>query len=148
MIAEEQWCRAGASPAAIEDDVVNPNGQRSFDIPFDVLRWPGVVQTQSPDVDTLGKAVLELLDPWDVGDGWRGRDFFRRYMELDPSYRDENFWVADDAGRLVSCVQVFPRRLLQCPLKVSELQLRQAFSCLLILRILLVPTLKHAAQLL
>jgi uncharacterized protein (TIGR00255 family) len=28
----------------------------------DVLRWPGVVQTQSPDVDTLGKAVLELLD--------------------------------------------------------------------------------------
>ena len=28
----------------------------------DVLRWPGVVQTQSPDVDTLGTAVLELLD--------------------------------------------------------------------------------------
>lgn len=28
----------------------------------DVLRWPGVVQTQSPDIDTLGKAVLELLD--------------------------------------------------------------------------------------
>jgi uncharacterized protein (TIGR00255 family) len=28
----------------------------------DVLRWPGVVQTQSPDVDTLGKAMLELLD--------------------------------------------------------------------------------------
>jgi uncharacterized protein (TIGR00255 family) len=28
----------------------------------EVLRWPGVVQTQSPDVDTLGKAVLELLD--------------------------------------------------------------------------------------
>jgi uncharacterized protein (TIGR00255 family) len=29
---------------------------------IDVLRWPGVVQTQSPDTDTLGKAVLELLD--------------------------------------------------------------------------------------
>jgi uncharacterized protein (TIGR00255 family) len=28
----------------------------------DVLRWPGVVQTQSPDIDTLGTAVLELLD--------------------------------------------------------------------------------------
>jgi len=28
----------------------------------DVLRWPGVVQTHSPDIDTLGKAVLELLD--------------------------------------------------------------------------------------
>jgi uncharacterized protein (TIGR00255 family) len=29
---------------------------------IDVLRWPGVVQTQSPDVDALGKAVLGLLD--------------------------------------------------------------------------------------
>ena len=29
---------------------------------IDLLRWPGVVQTQSPDVDALGKAVLELLD--------------------------------------------------------------------------------------
>ena len=28
----------------------------------EVLRWPGVVQTRSPDIDTLGKAVLELLD--------------------------------------------------------------------------------------
>jgi len=28
----------------------------------DILRWPGVVQTQSPDVDALGKAVLTLLD--------------------------------------------------------------------------------------
>ena len=29
---------------------------------MDVLRWPGVVQTQTPDLDTLGQAVLELLD--------------------------------------------------------------------------------------
>jgi uncharacterized protein (TIGR00255 family) len=29
---------------------------------IDVLRWPGVVRTQSPDVDALGRAVLELLD--------------------------------------------------------------------------------------
>ena len=28
----------------------------------DVLRWPGVVQTKSPDIDTLGKDVLDLLD--------------------------------------------------------------------------------------
>ena len=28
----------------------------------DVLRWPGVVQSESPDVDTLGQAVLDLLD--------------------------------------------------------------------------------------
>jgi uncharacterized protein (TIGR00255 family) len=29
---------------------------------LDVLRWPGVVQTQSPDINTLGKDVLDLLD--------------------------------------------------------------------------------------
>ena len=29
---------------------------------IDVMRWPSVVQTQSPDIDTLGKDVLELLD--------------------------------------------------------------------------------------
>jgi uncharacterized protein (TIGR00255 family) len=28
----------------------------------DVLRWPGVVQTQSPDIDAVGNSVLELLD--------------------------------------------------------------------------------------
>ena len=28
----------------------------------DVLRWPGVVQTEAPDFDTLSSAVLELLD--------------------------------------------------------------------------------------
>jgi GNAT superfamily N-acetyltransferase len=55
--------------------------------------------------------VLDLLDRWEMPDGWRGRDFFRRYMELDPSYRDENFWVADVGGRLACCVQIFPRAL-------------------------------------
>ena len=28
----------------------------------DVLRWPGVVETESPDLDALGQVVLELLD--------------------------------------------------------------------------------------
>ena len=28
----------------------------------DVLRWPGVVKTRTPDVDTIGQAVLGLLD--------------------------------------------------------------------------------------
>ena len=55
--------------------------------------------------------LLALLDGWDVGDGWRGRDFFRRYLELDPTYRPENVQVAADAGRLVSCVQIFPRQV-------------------------------------
>ena len=64
-------------------------------------------------IRTLGsgerEAVLELLDSWELPDGWRGRDFFRRYIEYDSAYRDDNFWVAEDRGRLVSCVQVFPR---------------------------------------
>ena len=54
---------------------------------------------------------LALLDRWDVGDGWRGRDFFRRYLEGDPTYADENVWVAAEGGRLASSVQIFPREL-------------------------------------
>ena len=55
--------------------------------------------------------LLALLDGWDVGDGWQGGAFFRRYLEDDPTFRDERMWVAADGGELVSCVQVFPRPL-------------------------------------
>lgn len=57
------------------------------------------------------EAVLDLLDEWPLGGPLRGRDFFRRYIESDPTYRDENFQVAEVDGRLVACVQVFPRLL-------------------------------------
>jgi len=60
---------------------------------------------------TEREPLLDLLDHWEVPDGWRGRDFFRRYVEEDPTFVDENVWVAVDAGRLVSCVQIFPRPL-------------------------------------
>lgn len=56
-------------------------------------------------------ALLDLLDGWSLPDGWQGRDFFRRYIEIDPTYEDRNVWVAERDGRLVSCVQIFPRRL-------------------------------------
>jgi GNAT superfamily N-acetyltransferase len=56
-------------------------------------------------------ALLDLLDQWELADGWRGRDFFRRYIEIDPTYDDENVWVAEEEGQLVSCVQIFPRRV-------------------------------------
>lgn len=55
--------------------------------------------------------VLALLDEWALSDGWRGRDYFRRYIECDPTYVDDNFWVAEQDGALVSCVQIFPREL-------------------------------------
>lgn len=57
------------------------------------------------------EALLELLDGWALPDGWRGRDFFRRYVERDPTFADENVWVAAEGGRLLSCLQIFPRPL-------------------------------------
>ena len=59
------------------------------------------------------EALLELLDGWEAPSGWRGRaaDFFRRYVEDDPSFAEENVWLALEAGRLLSCVQIFPRHV-------------------------------------
>jgi GNAT superfamily N-acetyltransferase len=54
---------------------------------------------------------LELLDGWALLDGWRGGVFFRRPIDHDPAYDDADVWVADDGGRLVSTVQIFPRLL-------------------------------------
>ncbi len=56
-------------------------------------------------------AVLDLLDGWPFPDGQRGRDFFRRYIELDPAFEPRNLWVAEQGDELVSCVQIFPRRV-------------------------------------
>lgn len=55
--------------------------------------------------------LLDLLDRWDMPDGWRGRNYFRRYMDYDPSYEDENVWVAADGDELLACAQIFPRRV-------------------------------------
>jgi len=56
-------------------------------------------------------AWLDLLNGWELPDGWSGREFFRRWIELDPTFRDENVWVVVEAGRLVSTVQIFPREV-------------------------------------
>ncbi|MCY3972182.1 MAG: GNAT family N-acetyltransferase [Acidobacteria bacterium] len=57
------------------------------------------------------EVLLDLLDGWPFPDGQRGRDFFRRYIELDPAFEPRNVWVAALGGELVSCVQIFPRRV-------------------------------------
>ena len=57
------------------------------------------------------EALLDLLDGWPFPDGQRGGEFFRRYVELDPAFEARNVWVAERAGELVSCVQIFPRRV-------------------------------------
>jgi len=55
--------------------------------------------------------LLELLEPWDLPDGWRGSNYYRRFMDYDPSYRDENIWVVAEGDQLRACLQVFPRRI-------------------------------------
>ena len=57
------------------------------------------------------EALLDLLDGWDLPDGWRGRAFFRRYTTDEPTFEVRDVLVAEDAGRLVSCVQIFPKTL-------------------------------------
>lgn len=56
-------------------------------------------------------AWLELLDGWGLFDGWRGAVFFARPFEHDPTCSDEDVWVAEDEGALVSTLQIFPRRV-------------------------------------
>lgn len=58
-------------------------------------------------------ALVALLDGWSLPDGWRGRagEFFRRYLERDPTFEARNVVVAARDGELVGCVQIFPRAL-------------------------------------
>jgi GNAT superfamily N-acetyltransferase len=56
-------------------------------------------------------AWLDLLDGWQLPDGWTGRRYFRRWIDHDPAFSDDNVWVAADGDRLVSTVQIFPREL-------------------------------------
>lgn len=57
--------------------------------------------------------LLALLGEWEMPAPWEGRatDFFRRYVERDPSFETRNVVVAERERRLISCVQIFPRVL-------------------------------------
>ena len=50
--------------------------------------------------------VLDLLAQW-----YHDRDFFARYNQIDPTFRDELCLVALDSGRIVSTVQIFDRKI-------------------------------------
>jgi GNAT superfamily N-acetyltransferase len=52
---------------------------------------------------------LDLLDAWELPDAWAGRDYFGRWIEHDPTWKDDNVWVAAEGDRLLSTVQIFPR---------------------------------------
>jgi predicted N-acetyltransferase YhbS len=56
-------------------------------------------------------ALLDLAGLWPAPDHYPMRDLFARYVEDDPRFDPADVWVADDGGTLVSCVQIFPRRL-------------------------------------
>ncbi len=51
-------------------------------------------------------AVLDLLALW-----YNEREFFARYNQLDPAFRDDLCLVALDAGSLVGTVQIFDRKV-------------------------------------
>jgi predicted N-acetyltransferase YhbS len=50
--------------------------------------------------------VLDLLALW-----YRDREFFARYNQKDPTFRDELCLVAIDQGRIVSTAQIFDRKI-------------------------------------
>jgi predicted N-acetyltransferase YhbS len=50
--------------------------------------------------------VLDLLAHW-----YNDREFFARYNQNDPTFRDELCLVALDGGRMVSTVQIFDRKI-------------------------------------
>ncbi len=52
-------------------------------------------------------AVLDLLAHWFGEPSAEMRAFFARYFEYDPTFRDDLCFVATDAGRIVSTLQVF-----------------------------------------
>jgi GNAT superfamily N-acetyltransferase len=56
-------------------------------------------------------AWLELLDGFELGDGWRGRDLVARPLEVDPRFDPKQVWVAADGDGLVAAVQLLPRRM-------------------------------------
>lgn len=51
-------------------------------------------------------AVLDLLAAW-----FDDRAFFQRYFENDPAFRDDLCLVAEEGGRLVSTLQIFPKTI-------------------------------------
>ncbi len=55
--------------------------------------------------------VATLLDGWRLAEGWSAGDRFRQQAEWDPTWHDENVFVALEQGRLVSTLSVVPRHL-------------------------------------
>ena len=55
--------------------------------------------------------LADLLDDWRLAEGWTAGDRFRYQVEYDPSWSDENVFVALEGGRLLGGVSIVPREL-------------------------------------
>ncbi|MBW2316524.1 MAG: GNAT family N-acetyltransferase, partial [Deltaproteobacteria bacterium] len=55
-------------------------------------------------------ALLDLAGLWPSPDDYPMRDLFARYVEEDARFDPRDVWVAE-GDALVSCVQIFPRKL-------------------------------------
>ena len=62
---------------------------------------------EPPEID----ALHDLLSGWESRDGWRSPETFKRQVEADPHFEEQNVWVAVDRGELVACALIHPRRL-------------------------------------
>ena len=55
--------------------------------------------------------VAGLLDGWRLSEGWTAGDRFRKQVEFDPTWSDENVFVAVEQDRILSVVSILPRHL-------------------------------------
>lgn len=55
--------------------------------------------------------VAGMLDGWRLSDGWTAGDRFRRQVEFDPTWSDENVFVATLQDRILAVVSILPRHL-------------------------------------
>jgi GNAT superfamily N-acetyltransferase len=55
--------------------------------------------------------VAAMLDGWSLAEGWTAGDRFRSQVEFDPTWSDENIFVAVEKDRILSVVSILPRHL-------------------------------------
>ena len=55
--------------------------------------------------------VAALLDGWRLAEGWSAGDRFRQQAEWDPTWHDENVFVALEQDRIVATATIVPRHL-------------------------------------
>lgn len=55
--------------------------------------------------------VARLLDGWRLAEGWTAGDRFRQQAEYDPSWRDQNVFVALERSQIVGAVTILSRHL-------------------------------------